>query len=201
MNMGGGVRKATQRDVEGTARSLSRAFDDDPVMNWLIRQDARRSEAFSTLFRTSLDELCLEHGWALTTEDQTAGALWYPPGTSKITFGQQLRMLPQMLRCAGLLGLPRLVGVMDTMDKHHPKSDHYYLQFVGVDPEHQGKGIGAALMKPALEECDREDLGAYLENTKESNLSFYERFGFEVTEAVQLGNAGPTMWLMWRDAH
>ncbi len=32
------ARKADRRDVEGVARILVRAFDDDPIMNWICRQ-------------------------------------------------------------------------------------------------------------------------------------------------------------------
>jgi ribosomal protein S18 acetylase RimI-like enzyme len=193
------VRKATEQDLDRLVQSLSRAFDDDPVVNWILRQDVRRADAFETLFRTCLEKLCLKHGWVLTTDNLAGCALWYPPGTSKIGFLQQLRMLPQMIVGASLRGLPRLIGVLDTMDKHHPKADHFYLQFMGVEPDQQGKGFGAALMGPALEYCDRDRLGAYLENTKESNLPFYRRFGFELTEKVELRGGGPPLWLMWRD--
>jgi ribosomal protein S18 acetylase RimI-like enzyme len=32
------------------------------------------------------------------------------------------------------------------LDKAHPTERHYYLQFIGVNPDHQGKGLGSALM-------------------------------------------------------
>lgn len=198
--MGSGVRKAVPGDVDGIVRSLCRAFDDDPLVNWILRQDARRAEGFDALFRTSLEVLCLKHRWALTTEDWCAGALWYPPGTSKIGFAQQLRMLPQMIRGVSVRGVPRLVRVMDAMERYRPNEDHFYLQFVGVDPEQQGRGLGGAVMKPVLEQCDRDGVGAYLENTKEKNLPFYRRFGFETKEQVELLPGAPPAWLMWRAA-
>jgi len=197
--MGQGVRKAEKRDVDGLTRSLARAFDEDPLINWIVRQDARRADGFDALFRVSLERLCLAHRWVLTTDDRTAGALWYPPGTSKISFVQQLRMLPQMILGASLRGLPRLIRVMDVLDEHHPKTSHFYLQFVGVDPDHRGRGLGTALMKPVLEHCDGEGLGAYLENSNERNLPLYRRLGFEVTEELELGRGAPPVWLMWRE--
>ena len=55
------------------------------------------------------------------------------------------------------------------------------------------------LLRPGLELCDREGLAAYLESSKESNLAFYGRFGFRVTDEVRMPGGGPPVWLMWRD--
>jgi len=44
----------------------------------------------------------------------------------------------------------------------------------------QGQGIGAALMRHALERVDAERLPAYLESSNSRNISLYRRFGFEL---------------------
>ena len=71
---------------------------------------------------------------------------------------------------------------------------------LGTDPPAQGRGLGSAVLRPGLELCDREGLPAYLESSKESNVGFYARFGFRVTEEVRMPGDGPSVWLMWRDA-
>jgi GNAT superfamily N-acetyltransferase len=68
----------------------------------------------------------------------------------------------------------------------------------GTDPEQQGGGVGSALLAPVLAMCDETQTAAYLESSKESNLSFYTRHGFAVTERIELP-AGPALWLMWRE--
>jgi len=69
---------------------------------------------------------------------------------------------------------------------------------LGTDPQHQGKGIGSALLAPVLAKCDAEGIPAYLESSKERNIPFYRRHGFEVTTELNLKN-GPSLWPMWRD--
>ncbi len=193
------IHKATLADVDSLVLSLAHAFNDDPIVNWLVRQDDKRSYGFKELFRTSLCSLSLPHGEVLTTDHGLGAALWYPPGKSKIGFLKQLSLLPSLINVASFRGLTRLIKAMDALDKAHPTEKHYYLQFIGVKPDHQGKGLGNALMQSVLKRCDREGCGAYLENTKEANRAFYERHCFVVTGEINLGKGAPPLWRMWRN--
>ena len=49
-----------------------------------------------------------------------------------------------------------------------------------------------------LDDCDRDEVPAYLETGTERNVAFYVRHGFKVTEELRLPK-GPPIWLMWRD--
>lgn len=193
------VRKATYDDVDRLIHHLARAFDDDPMMNYMVRQDDKRDAGFNALLRVCLCTLALPHDEVYAIDDCTGGALWYPPGTSDIGLAKQLSMLPDMIRVASFRGFRRMIDIFSVLDKIHPDEKHYYLQIIGVDPDQQGKGLGSALMRPALALCDGEGCGAYLENSKEANLAFYKRHGFEVTGEIDLGPEAPPVWSMWRD--
>jgi ribosomal protein S18 acetylase RimI-like enzyme len=196
--MNNNIRKATHADTDCLAISLARAFDDDPFINWLVRKDNKRAHGMERMFHTCLTELCLRHNNVFTTEDFTGGALWYPPGTSEISYARQLTLAHKMIPAVGLTGLLRLALAMEQISRRHSKEKYYYLQFIGTVPEARGKGLGAALLKPILDICDREKCGARLENTKESNIAFYRRFGFNVIEKFFPGKGSPPLWLMGR---
>jgi len=106
---------------------------------------------------------------------------------------RQLALVPKMIPIVGWTGLLRLALAMEEMKKDHPRERHYYLQFLGVVPERQGKGTGKALMKPILDICDREKYVAYLENSKETNIPFYRSFGFVVTKKIFPGTDSPPL--------
>ena len=192
------VRKAERPDVEGVVRVLVRAFDDDPIMNWICRQDGKRREAFDRLSSLTLCKLSLPFGEVLVTDDRVGAALWVPPEKWKMGFFQQLSILPTMARVIGLPRFLQMLTVLNAGEKVHPPDAHYYLLQVGVDPSRQGEGIGSALLTPVLERCDQERCGAYLENTNPENLSFYERHGFEVIGMIDLGPKAPPLSAMWR---
>ena len=98
----------------------------------------------------------------------------------------QLRLLPSMARINGRL-LPRALRTIATLESNHPAAPHYYLPFVGVEPEWQGRGLGTALMRPVLDRCDEEKMPAYLEASSPRNRVLYERHGFQVTEQFSVG--------------
>ena len=194
------IRVAGDEDVSALTGVLCRAFDADPVMNWVLRQDAGRPAAFEWMFRLSL-ALTLPHGNVYTTADRKAAALWAPPGKWRWRAGwfRQLQQAPGFVRAVGLRRIPRVLPAVSALEARHPQRPHYYLFQLAVDPPQQGRGIGSALLRHTLEACDRAGHPAYLENSNPRNGPLYERHGFTVLECHRIGGNGPPLWLMWRE--
>ena len=90
-----------------------------------------------------------------------------------------------------------MMQVFEQMDRYHPKEPCWYLPLIGVDPAHQGRGCGSALLQYALAQCDADGLPAYLESSNPRNISLYLRHGFEIIGNIQAGSS-PTMTPMLR---
>ncbi len=136
-------------------------------------------------------------GGVYTTDGTRSVAIWNPPGTFPLGWKADARV---GLTTACLVG-PRIVTRTQGLlyfANHHPKERHWYLQMLGTEPQWQGRGAGAEVMAPVLERCDDEGERAYLESSKERNIPFYVRHGFEVTAEVRVPR-GPVVWAMWRD--
>ncbi len=54
------------------------------------------------------------------------------------------------------------------------------------------------MLGPILSQCDADEVGAYLESSKERNIDFYARHGFRVVRELRLPR-GPKVWAMWRE--
>lgn len=115
-------------------------------------------------------------------------------------FRKTARPLPKMIEVFGRrLGLA--VWSQLRFERHHPaKPEHWYLHYIGVEPRRQGRGLGAALLAPVLELCDRDGAPAYLESSTDRNCALYERHGFESTGIMTLPIGGPPIREMWRHA-
>lgn len=190
------VRHATTEDLPAIGRVLGAAFDDDPVINWIVRQDGRRREAIELLFGEVTRHAYVDQGETYITADEGGVAVWRPPGAAEPP-GEPIDHVFEEV--VGPRGRAHLDAFGAAMREHHPDApEHFYLSMIGVDPPLQGSGVGSALIRSVLERCDRERIPVYLANTKERNLAFYERHGFAARGRVELPDGGPPMWPMWR---
>jgi ribosomal protein S18 acetylase RimI-like enzyme len=194
-----GVRKGGPREAPAMARVLAQAFHDDPVFSWVLHDDPNRARMLVRGFELFLRRVWLEQEETYTTPGVAGAAVWERPGMWQLSAGRQLRLLPAMATTFRKR-LPRLLRALITLEGAHPREPpHYYLPFIGVAPEWQGRGLGAALLAPVLERCDRERLPAFLEASTPRNRALYERHGFIVTEEFRLGRTAPPQWRMWRE--
>jgi ribosomal protein S18 acetylase RimI-like enzyme len=194
------VRKATAAEVSTLTRTLGRAFQDDPAFAWAMPNAQRRARFLPRYFELELARTYLPKGEVYLTEDGTAAALWAPPDKWQTPMLATLPFLPVMIR-ACRTNLPVALTMLASMETRHKKQTepHYYLPYIGTDPDHQGKGLGAALLMDMVRRCDEEGVPAYLESTAPRNQSLYQRHGFQVLEELHWPKGGPPWWPMWRE--
>lgn len=192
------VRKAGSDDAATLVDVLARAFDDDPVINWFVRQDADRASGLRRFFEVAVEQLTLPLGEVYTTAEPGGAALWAPPGAWELDPDDLDPLLPDLTAAFGEARLERSLEGMAAMDAVHPDEPHFYLLLLGVAPDRQNRGIGGALLQAVLRRCDEQGVPAYLEATSPRNVALYERHGFVVTDTLHLPGGGPPLWLMWR---
>jgi ribosomal protein S18 acetylase RimI-like enzyme len=104
-------------------------------------------------------------------------------------------MLPRMLAAVGSGGTLRAIRLGEDIGKNRPHEPHLYLSLIGVDPEHQGRRYGIALLEHlyAMTTVRTDLIGIYLETATERNVAYYEHAGYQV-----LGEMRPLGVRMWR---
>jgi ribosomal protein S18 acetylase RimI-like enzyme len=193
------VVRATAADAEWIVPLLTRAFDQDVMMRWLVRQGARRAERMALYYRMTLCRMALPRGEVLCSADRAGAAFWFPPGAWQVDVLRQVALFPDFIRMAGWNRWPEVLRGSLALEAKHPRRPHWYLLALGVDPARQGQGVGSALLRPILERCDRERTAAYLETSNERNVPLYQRHGFALTETWFIPRGGPVQYLMWRE--
>lgn len=190
------MRRATATDVPVLAGTLARAFRDDPVFRWLFPLGQSRVARNATFFELELRHVHLRHNEVWTAGEGASAALWDPPGRWKVPLTTLARTGPSLVRNLGARTPIALLG-LNRVEALHPTAPHWYLAFLGTDPDRQGRGMASAALAPVLARCDAEGTLAYLETATPENVPFYERHGFTVTGGTTLPR-GPHLWLMTR---
>jgi GNAT superfamily N-acetyltransferase len=192
------ITRATTAAVPTVATVLARAFHQDPVFAWSIPDPDRRRARLPGVF-TAFAELYLPYAESYLTSDGAGAALWAPTdvdpfeGERGQTFGMRIAELLDDEETQRFLTVGELFG------EHHPAQPFMYLQLIGVDPDHQRRGLGSQLLAPVLARCDATGTPAYLEAGTVDNRRLYQRHGFDTIDEITLPDNGPPVWLMWRD--
>jgi ribosomal protein S18 acetylase RimI-like enzyme len=192
------VRRAEPADYARASEVLSAAFADDPGWSFLLPRAEDREQRERRFFDSAFHHLVPARRQLWTSEDGSAAAVWGPPGLWSIPVPSVLRQGPAMVSVFGPR-LPKALRYLIRIERSHPTEPHWYLEFLGAEPERQGQGLGSALLRPILALCDRDRVGAYLESSTDRSQALYERHGFEVVERFDMPGGGPPIRRMWRD--
>lgn len=191
------VRSAAHADVDGLAAMLTRAFNDDPVLRFMLASARRREHYARRFFAWQLRRL-LPGEQVHVAGEGVAAAIWALPHAWRETPREAASLALGMLPAVAM-HIPRVAASIAMLERRHPRTPHMYLSVLGAEPEAQGRGFGSAAIAPGLAFADAEGLPAFLESSKERNLDFYARFGFRVMDEVRLPGNGPPVWPMWRE--
>jgi len=171
---------------------LAEAFVSDPVLNWVCPDTA-----FPGFLFNAVAPFCFPHHHTYMTDDGKGTALWLPPGVD-IPFPFAGGILLKILRSFGFGTFWRGLRAFGKAEQYHYRPPHFYLLALGVLEEARCKGSGSTLIRDITTLCDEMNMPAYLENSNERNLSFYQRHGFRTIREVQF-DYGPTLWFMLRE--
>jgi GNAT superfamily N-acetyltransferase len=166
--------------------TLARAFAADPPSRWVWPDDAAYRKFFPR-FAAAFGGGAIDRGTALATAGLSGVALWMAPGA-----GPDEAALASVIEAS--VDAERRGAAFDLfgeMGREHPSEPHWYLPLIGVAPERQGRGLGAALLRPILAAADAAGLPAYLEATSPASVPLYARHGFLPFGAISVGGSPP----------
>jgi GNAT superfamily N-acetyltransferase len=188
------IKTALAQDQADTIGVLTLAFSGDPMARWSLPDPAKYLATFSSIAK-AFGGSAFEKGTAYIANGFTGAALWLPPGAGSDEESLK-RIFDENTHDNIKDDMQR---IFEEMEKFHPTEPHWYLPMIGVDPAHQGAGIGSALMTEGLKAVDHDGLIAYLESSNPRNISLYQRHGFEVIGEIQSGSS-PVLRPMLRRA-
>jgi ribosomal protein S18 acetylase RimI-like enzyme len=194
------VHPITIQTYRQAAQILGKAFEDDPVSVAVYKgfSPSKRVRALTFDFSTEL-LLCIRKGHPIQVNENdkmVAAAVIYPPGAYPLPVIDQWLILLKSILGNGWYDIKAWNKWLIEVDKNHPTEAHFYLEYLGVEPEYQGMGFGSSILKYLNTKADEAGVGCYLENANPRNISFYQQAGFQIIGELEI-IAIPT-WFMWR---
>lgn len=179
------MRRAASEDKKRVIDILTRAFDTNQSVNYVVRQGKGREQRLIGLMDYSFN-VCQRFGEVWISDDGQACALLLFPGNKRVSVSSLWLDIRMGLSVIGLNRVRKVLIREGMIKRFHPREPICYLWFIGVHPKMQGKGIGSALIREVIQECDKKGRSIYLETSVDSNLPWYKRFGFEIFHSLNL---------------
>ena len=188
-------------DLERLADVATDAYVDYPLHNWLTKGKYDRT-ASKLIMQITLKTMTKDAVIYADSEEMNGFAVWIPFGftgskTLPFLFSGGLKLILH----SGLGIIGRLLTYETyAMNLKKEFTDNYdwYLYNLSIKKDAQGKGFATKLLRPMLEFCDDEKMVAYLETNKESNVSLYKHYGFELKKEELIPKTTVTHYAMVR---
>ena len=136
------IRKATEQDIPAMADMLARAFHEDPIVDWVFRDEQVRPK-YTRRFFAGRARVLIGQREIYTADDGAAAAMWARPDEWRDPPLRALKELAILVPGVGRRAMNVMRGLV-RVEAHHPKPPHWYLAVLGTEPDRQGEGLATA---------------------------------------------------------
>jgi ribosomal protein S18 acetylase RimI-like enzyme len=179
------MKKATAANKSMVVDILSAAFAENNSVNYIVKQDKNRLRRIVALINYSY-EICSQFGEVWLSDDLKACALLLYPHLKRATLKSIWLDVKLIFLAIGLNNIRKVMNRETRVKGHQDSVKMVYLWFIGVHPEYQHDGKGSTLLNEIVTEASLKALPVYLETSTLVNIPWYERFGFNVYDRLEL---------------
>ncbi|WP_207428901.1 N-acetyltransferase [Pedobacter sp. SYSU D00535] len=177
--------KASSHDKGLVIDILTKSFDTNQSVNYIVKQDKHREKRVEALMDYSF-EVCYSFGEVFLSENKKACALILYPDKKKTNLKSILLDIKLILHSVGISNVQKALSRESKIKKLQPKEPMYYIWFIGVDPEYQNSGIGSSLLQEVIADSSQKKRPLYLETSTLKNIPWYKKFGFDIYNELDL---------------
>ena len=197
-----GLYLVQEKDIDRLAEIAADAYRDYPLHNWFTKgtYDAKASRL---IMQISLKTMMKDAVIYADSEEINGFVVLLPFGfTGSKTLPFLMNGGLELIFHAGPGILGRLLAYESyAMNLKKQFTDNYdwYIYNLSIRKEAQGKGIASKLMRPILQFFDDEQMVAYLETNKASNVGLYQHYGFDLMQEELIPKTPVTHYAMVRN--
>jgi len=174
------MRIAARKDFPRIIEILAKAFDSNPSVTWVVKNDKKRPARVRALAAYSVKTAARRKGVYLSDNGHGI-ALCYRYNAKKEWITDFWNQAILVSKCIGLRNIFKVLQRERYTKSMRPKSgDYLYFWYYGVEPGHNGNGDAKDIKDEIFTMADKLALPVYLETSVEKNRRVYVRYGFEV---------------------
>ena len=191
------VNTLDTKDIEKIMEIFSNAFENYPLMEFFFGDTYQQSIKYllqasivDQLFLGAFAEDKLQGVASITSPEKSANN---QDVESNSTSSEE-----ELATVIGAESLMRIEAYSKLKKANKPQQPHFYINALGVNPKSQGTGIGSALLAKVhqMSEQHPKSCGVALDTQTEKNVSYYQRFGYSISNIVELETI--KNWFMFR---
>ena len=191
------MQLATKADKNHIIQIIAEAYDKNPHVNYVIKNDSKRQKRLRTIANYAFEVGFRRQGVFLTDNKQGITII-FPSSRAKTGIYEVLLMLDVAINACTLPRVWQVNQFENLVKSKRPKDLPYlYLWFFGVSKEALGTPTARQLMKFVFQQSDEQQLPIYIETSLFRNTNIYARYGFETYGQVVV-NPDLTVWCMKR---
>ena len=180
-----GLYLVSKKEIDKLAEGAMDAYQNYPLHNWL--SGGTYNPLLSKLLMKVSLKTMIDNGIIYADSSELNGfTAWMPPnytGTKALPF--MLKGGFNLIRNFGFDIIKKLTEYDDfamNLKKKFTEHNDWYLFNLSVKKDAQGKGIASKLLNPMLEFLNKQNSVCHLETNRDTNVPFYEHFGFKMME-------------------
>jgi ribosomal protein S18 acetylase RimI-like enzyme len=191
----------TMDDFERSVEVLAKAFQTDPLWQWLVPDEAKRARYLPNFYRAFVRAGIRSEQVYGAGNPVEGVATWSKPG-QEVSFGGLIGVdFLKLIFSPFIVAFARtafpIFSRFEVMQRQYAPEPHFYLNNIGVLPEAQGKGLASKLIRPFLNEAEAQGVGVYTETMTPSNVGLYEHYGFRVMEQYRVPKTDLSIWAFY----
>lgn len=189
--------RVEKKDIEKLKQLLTECFEGDPLYCNLIPDEDKRKRLLPELFECDMEEFfetceiyadCPDINGIMVVDDESEvyNPVQYYLAEAAATLKTDSYLIREDRSLKTFWNFLQGRDYLNSRwtDQLH-QEERLHIIYLAVRPSMQHHGISACLLKEAIEFADRNHLMISLETHKQSNVSFYEHFGFRLFGVVE----------------